>query len=825
VADPGATVVVAERARFTVLTPRMIRMEWAEDGVFEDRASLVFLDRRLEVPEFTSRSDEGWRVIDTGPLQLRYREDGGPFDSWNLTIRLDVGGREVVWWPGMADTANLRGPVPVGEGLLSRDGWVVVDDSQRPLFDDSDWPWVAGRRAGARLDWTFLGYGRAYGDGLADFASVAGHIPMPPRFALGAWWSRYWAYTDREFMELARDFDRHGVPLDVLVIDMDWHETFELRWTTEARDQAGQRLGWTGYTWNRAYFPDPAAFLGWADEQGLRTPLNLHPASGIQPHEEVYPAMARAMGIDPATEAYVPFRIEDVDFARNYFDLVIHPLERQGVDFWWLDWQQWGDTSIPGLTPTWWLNYVFYSDMARQGEERPLIYHRFGGLGNHRYQIGFSGDAASTWEMLAFEPYFTATASNVLYGWWSHDIGGHLPGEVSGELYTRWVQFGALSPILRTHTTKNALAERRIWAYSPAEFDAMRGAFNLRYALVPYIYTAAREAHETGVSLVRPMYYDHPEQEDAYRFAGQYMFGEDLLVSPVTEPLDSLSLLAEREVWLPDGEWYEWYAGARLDGGEAVVRSFALDEIPIYARAGAVIPMAPPRLRVGDLPSDTIVLTLIPGADGGTRLYEDAGNDEGYLRGEYAWTAIRQERTSSRVIVAVEPTSGNWPGMPERRAYEVRLPGTWPPARVTANGVRVDRVDSGVGDAAVGSWRYDGEELGPVITLLSRSVTEGLEIVVELPDHDPSLLDGARGRLLRLARAADILENLWPADWPRDHHVLLAQTGRRIALEPGTADAELTRLRDEWNRVLADIRELEGDQAVVRQALEHLGGR
>ena len=205
----------------------------------------------------------------------------------------------------------------------------------------------------------------------------------------------------------------------------------------------------------------------------MKTSLNLHPASGIQPWEDHYPQMAKAMGIDPATQKYVPFDITDKKFAINYMNLIHHPLEKQGIDFWWLDWQQEHTTKMAGVTPTWWLNYVHFTDQQREGK-RPLLFHRWGGLGNHRYQIGFSGDTVSVWDSLAFQPWFTATAANVGYAYWSHDIGGHMPGAVEPELYTRWVQFGAFSPILRTHTTKNPETERRIWAY-PEPYSSICG--------------------------------------------------------------------------------------------------------------------------------------------------------------------------------------------------------------------------------------------------------------------------------------------------------------------------------------------------------------
>lgn len=475
-ANPAATVVSGD-ARFTILTPGLIRMEWAAGGSFEDHASLTFVNRNLPVPSFRQSETEGWLEITTERLVLRYRKDSGKFTADNLSVAFRVDTSFSTWKPGMKEEGNLQGTtrtldgydgmyrqygspmvIDLGQGILSRDGWVVIDDSERPLFDDSDWPWVMARDDRERQDWYFFGYGHDYKTALGDFIKTAGRIALPPRFVFGTWWSRYWEYTDKEFRDLVAEFETHSVPLDVLVIDMDWHITSLPEFYRDGKlleDQSGEGFGWTGLTWNKNYFPDPAKFLDWTNRLGLKTCMNLHPASGVQPHEARYKEMAEAMGVDPATKKYIPFDITDKTFARNYMDIILRPMEKEGIDFWWLDWQQWGHTKIEGVNPTFYLNYVFFSDMERQGGKRPLIFHRYGGPGNHRYQIGFSGDTYITWSSLAFQPYFTATAANVGFGYWSHDIGGHQRGTQDPELYTRWIQWGSFSPILRTHCTKN----------------------------------------------------------------------------------------------------------------------------------------------------------------------------------------------------------------------------------------------------------------------------------------------------------------------------------------------------------------------------------
>lgn len=833
-ADPGA-VVTDKQVRFTVLTPQLIRMEWSEKSRFEDRASLVFTNRRLPVPSFQTHRNGKELVLQTEKLLLKYVRGTGQFTQDNLEIRVRVGERETVWRPGMKDTANLGGTIrtldgiegstPLEPGLLSTNGWVVIDDSDRPVFDQSAWPWVMPREAGQRQDMYFFGYGHDYRKALHDFTQVAGKIPMPPRFAFGLWWSRYWAYTDQEFKDLVHEFDVHDVPLDVLVIDMDWHQTFNLRWGEKRLDQAGQTLGWTGYTWDKNFFPDPPAFLQWCENNGLKTPLNLHPASGIQPHEESYPAMARAMGIDPATKKYVPFDIVDKKFAENYLNLVIHPLEQRGVDFWWLDWQQWGTTKIPGVTPTWWLNYVFFTDMERQGKARPLLFHRWGGLGNHRYQVGFSGDAISVWRSLAFQPYFTATAANVGYGYWSHDIGGHMPGLITPELYTRWIQFGVFSPILRTHTTKNAQAERRIWAYPTRYFMAMRNAILFRYSLIPYIYTASRDAYDTGVSICRPMYYDYPELPQAYQFKDQYMFGDNLLVAPIAEPVDSLSLLASKNIWLPEGKWIEWYTGSRLEGPRTITRSFAFDEIPLYVRAGSIIPMQPKMKNTHEKAIDPLILTVFPGDSGSVRIYEDQGNSDGYLADECAWTTVRSRSTQDGVVnVEILPVHGSYPGMPDGRSYEVRFPGSCPPESVAVNGKTFSYTTS---NQAQAGWMYDGEELTTIVFVPTSAVSETIRVTVKKPAYAitaPHLFDGTQGRIARLRQAMTLINNKsWPKDWSPDVLVNAAQTGNRIGLHPENAQQELETLQKNLPKVMEEIRKLKVEKAVADQVLLHLG--
>lgn len=827
VADPRA-VVTAGQARFTVLTPELIRMEWAADGRFEDHASFVFLNRRLPVPQFESKVQQVGAIrrvtIKTSALTLTYdpsvvRGNHTEFAPENLKIELTVDGTAVTWHPGLDDPDNLQGTTrtldgalgaktkePIEQGLVSRAGWAVVDDSARPLFDSADfsfkdgeaspWPWVMERPAGKRQDWYFFGYGHAYRKALGDYVKVAGRIPLPPRFAFGAWWSRYWAYSDQEIEEIVRDFRANTTPLDVFVIDMDWHLNREQLEARGEVDQSGETLGWSGYTWNKLLFPDPKQFLDRLHAEGLKTSLNMHPASGVEPWEEAYPAMAKAMGIDPATRKAVLFDITDKKYATNYMNLLHHPLEEQGIDFWWLDWQQAMTTKLPGVTPTWWLNYVHFTDQQREGR-RPLLFHRWGGLGNHRYQIGFSGDTISVWDSLAFQPWFTATAANVGYAYWSHDIGGHMPGAVDPELYTRWVQFGTFSPILRTHTTKNPDSERRIWAYPEPYSSILRASFQLRYALQPYLYTEARKTYDTGVAFFRPLYYDWPEANEAYASKNEYVFGDAMVAAPVVKPGDPVSGLAAETVWLPKGEWIEWPTGKHIAGPATVERNFSIEQTPVYVKAGAIVPMQPPMAYTGEKPVDPLTVNVWPLQDGQTSsyaVYEDSGASEEYQRGVFANTPIAAAQTGDVLRVEIGPVEGSYPGMLTTRGFTLRLPADWPPESVTVNGAAVTRSDA----TGKGGWSYEGNTLTTVIPVAGLSVNERVAIEVRRAaglTAQRSALDGFAGAMTRLRGAFEALQNTGPVARPPDALIDAMQSGDRLGYHPETAVAEIAHFR------------------------------
>jgi alpha-glucosidase (family GH31 glycosyl hydrolase) len=689
-------VVTGVNVRFSLLTERLIRMEYSPSGVFEDQPSQVFWYRNQPAPKFEHRISSSGIEIETNHLHLQYATSLKGFASSNLKVLVKATG--FTWHFGLHPnrSGNLGGTyrtldetsgfVRPDPGLISTSGASAYDDSKTLVFNDACW--LEPRAHSENEDIYFFGYGHDYAACLRDFSQVAGKTPLVPRYILGNWWSRYWKYSDQELLKLMQDFKDRKVPLSVCIVDMDWHLT----------DTGNTSSGWTGYTWNKDLFPDPRDFIAELHKLGLKTALNLHPAEGIHPHEEQYRDFAERMDVDPKSGEPIPFDIADPKFAQGYFDILHHPMEDDGVDFWWVDWQQGKSSSLPDLDPLWWLNHLHYYDLARDGNKRPFVFSRWGGLGNHRYPIGFSGDTMISWEALNFQPRFTATAANVGYGWWSHDIGGHMGGIEDDELYTRWVQYGVFSPILRMHSTDNPFHERRPWGRGPAAERAARTALRLRHRLIPYIYSMAWRDHTRSVPLITPLYYSNPEDEETYTLAASetYWFGSELLAAPYSRPAHTETGLSRQNVWLPEGNWFDFFSGEKYYGSGWHTIYGVLDDIPVFAKAGAIIPLASEVGWGGIENPAALQLLIFPGADNVFELFEDDGETTAYLEGKFVLTKFAQTWSEDSLNFTLSPTKGDLKLVPKKRSYQFNFRGIVTPEKVNVhlNGSPVEVISS-----------------------------------------------------------------------------------------------------------------------------------
>lgn len=708
-----AAIIQGEKYRFTVLTEEMIRLEYCEDGQFEDRATQCVIDRKFKVPEYQVIENEESLEIITDKIHLVYNKQKFTDYGLSVQVRGNISVYHSIWHFG-EEATDLRGTartldeadgaIELEHGIISRFGYGILDDSRSLVITEDGW--VEPRKEDC-IDIYFLGYGHEYEHCLKDYYHLTGKTPLLPRYALGNWWSRFYRYNDQEYKALMTRFEKEEIPFSVSVIDMDWH-------LVDIDPKYGS--GWTGYTWNKELFPDPKEFMTWLHDHGLKVTLNVHPAGGVQAHEEKYKEMAEAMGRDWEKEEPVNFDVTDQKFLKAYFEYLHHPNEEEGVDFWWLDWQQGGLSKIPGLDPLWMLNHYHYLDSGRRGKRR-LTFSRYAGMGSHRYPVGFSGDTIISWESLAFQPYFTANASNVGYGWWSHDIGGHMKGYRDEELSTRWIQFGVFSPIMRLHSSNSAFTGKEPWNYNAVSENIMKRYLKLRHEMIPYLYTMNYHASHDGQPLIRPMYYLEPEQPEAYEVPNEYYFGTELVVCPITEPTDKAAGTACVKAWIPEGKWYDIFSGLKYDGGRMLELYRSLEDIPVLAKEGAIIPLTDLTEYTNSVENPKeLAVKIVPGKKNAFILLEDTGDtceDK-----EENWAQTKLEWINENEFI-IHPANGNLDVIPKRRTWKMEFYGI----------ADVDNLEVTVGEKAIETERiYDEKRHICQVNIPETEVTEQITI-------------------------------------------------------------------------------------------------
>jgi alpha-glucosidase len=343
----------------------------------------------------------------------------------------------------------------------------------------------------------------------------------------------------------------------------------------------------------------------------------------------------------------------------------------------------------------------------------------------------------------------------------------------------------------------------------------MRSAFQLREAMQPYLYTEARRTYDTGVAFLRPLYYDWPEDDAAYTSKNEYLFGDQTIVSPVTAPADRISSLATEQVYLPKGDWIEWPTGKHFPGPVSAARSFTIAQIPVYVKAGAIVPMQPPMLHTGERPVDPLIVNvwpLEPGASSNYSVYEDSGASVEYQKGVFARTPIKATQTGDVLRVEMGPVEigvgGSYPGMLKTRGYELRLPADWPPVSVTVNGKQVPFAKPG----EHGGWSFEGNTLTTIVPVPATSTAAKVVVEVRrakgLTAHREKI-DGFSGKMTLLRGAYDAMQQTGPVAGPSLALVDAMQCGDRLSYFPERIEYELALFDQEFAQSQADVAALD----------------
>lgn len=656
--------------RISVLSERLIRLEYSPDGKFVDQKTELAIDRDFPMVEFNVQQDSQFLQITTSYFQLVYKKEA-PFTAAKYApdrnLRVSLANTDKFWYLGQPEARNFGGSAvsldangthtKLEKGLYSTDGFASIDDSNSLIFDEDGY---LVKPEGNRIDIYLFMYRRDFGLCLKDYFRLTGKPALVPRYALGIWWNREKIYTDEDVKRIVQTFNRYKIPVSVILLSDFWH----------IKDVKNLDKYKTGYTFNPGLFPDPFEFTNYLHERGVRIGLQMDPYEGIYPHELMYKDIKRELNIDSEKDGVIPFNVFDRNIIRIYFEKLISPLVNDGIDFFWIDYKH-------DLTTLRALDYYHNSDLFIKSNNRPLTISRNTTIAAHRYPVHYSGETIVSWDTLNFLPSFNSSASNIGLSWWSHDVGGFKDGIEDNELYMRYVQFSCYSPIFRFAAKRGPYYKREPWLWDVKTFNIVKEYCSLRQKLIPYIYNEGYKYYQTGLPLVQPLYYLYPEIYDEPLYKNEYFFGSELLISPITKKSDEIMNRVVQRIYIPKGMWYDFKTGKKFPGNKRYIAFYKDEDYPVFAKAGSIIPLSmfDENINVSGIPSKMEV-HIFPGESNTYDLYEDDGVTTLYQKGYYTITSFDYNYMQNNYTLIIRPKEGKNGILPATRDYKIRFRNT-----------------------------------------------------------------------------------------------------------------------------------------------------
>ena len=324
------------------------------------------------------------------------------------------------------------------------------------------------------------------------------------------------------------------------------------------------------------------------------------------------------------------------------------------------------------------MNYFLYKNFNLNKAKRNFIISRNFGICPHKYSALYSGETLISWKTLKLLPFFNSTAANIGVSWWSHDIGGYKGGTEDAELFMRYVQLGVYSPILRLSSDTGKYYKREPWKWDAKTYKIVHDYLKIRHRLIPYIYSEAKKYSSFGSPLIQPLYYKYPETYDEPLYKNEFYYGSELFVCPITTPKDEIMNRVVHRIFLPNGVWYDFKTGKKFTGGNRYVTFYKDEDYPVYAKTGAIIPLAkldPQNINDTSAPK-TLEIQIFPGRSNTYKMYEDDGTSSMYKEGYSFTTEINYYYKEDDFSVSIEPIEGKLGIIPEKRNYIIRFRNT-----------------------------------------------------------------------------------------------------------------------------------------------------
>ena len=658
-----ACIIKGNNYRFTILSERLIRIEYSSSGIFVDNPTQLVLNRNFSTPKYDLNQDSKYLELSTKYFKLAYTKES-PITSSSLRISLI--GTDAMWYYGHPEVKtydglfnSFEGKEKYSKGIYSLDGFSCIDDSNSLLLD------VNGnfvKKPNNSVDLYVFMYKDDFDLALKDYIFLTGKPQLLPRYAFGNWWSKNYQYKEQELDRLFNRFEKEEIPISSLLLNKDWHVT------------ANKYL--TGYSFNRNLISSPNLFIDKMHKKGVRVGLNINPVEGIYPHEEMYQKVLEYIKVTPNTTIkFVPY---DSKFIDIFLKLLLHPLEELGVDYFWLDYLK-GEKLAQFL-----VSHYMYLDSGRKENKRNMLITRNVGIAPHRYGILYSGISKVSFDTLRKLPYINTSASNIGVSWWSHDVGGFYGGIENGELYIRNIQLGCFSPIFRISVDKGRYYKREPWKWDKNTFSIVKEYMKLRHRLIPYLYSEGYKYHNECIPIVSPLYHKQKELFYDPYYKNEYYFGSELVISPLTSPKDPLMNRVIHKLYLPEGLWYDFKTGKKFPGGRTYVSFFKDEDYPVFAKSGAIIPMTTKIDNSASVPEE-LEIHVFPGKNNTYKLYEDDGITNLYKNGYYLKTEIDYNYQANNYTVIIRSVEGKSGIIPAIRNYKIRFRNTRATDEVIAN--------------------------------------------------------------------------------------------------------------------------------------------
>lgn len=648
--------------RITILTERLIRLEYDKNGQFFDAITEQVVNRNFSVPPFKVTQDDRRLEIETKYFKLKYLKEK-PFEGFNLEVVLNNAERS--WTPNNKEVRNfktsgsgfVKGRLTFDKGLYSVDGFATLDDSKSIVVTPDGY---LQSTVTSHYDVYLFMYRRDFGFCLRDYFMLTGYPPLLPRYAFGIWWNKSGPYSLTDIQGLISNFRKSEVPWSVLLLDENWH----------IRDKNNPSRFKTGFTFNHNLIPDPSYLVTLLNHQGIHLGLKIDPSEGIMPHEGNYEVIAR--NINLTEKMTIPFSVYDRNILDNYFRYLIYPLLNIGVDFFWLDYSH--PNSVYAKRAL--IRYHYLFDNSWKDKRRILLTENTG-VASHRFSIFHSGRNMVSWDTLKDLPFYNALGANKGLSWWSHDIGGYENGIEEAELYVRYFQFACFSPIFRLSSKEGKYYKREPWLWDMKTRSIVKDYALLRHRLIPYLYSENYKYHKTGLPFIQPIFYSHPEIYDEPRYKNEYHFGTELFVAPITSRKDFVMNRTVQHIFLPAGMWYDFKTGKKFPGNKRYVTFFKDQDYPLFAKSGSIIPLQDLKENINDTSLPTsLEIHIFPGKSNIYKLYEDDGISYKYESGEFITTAIDYNYLQNNYTVIIHPVDGKSGVIPPFRDYKIRFRNT-----------------------------------------------------------------------------------------------------------------------------------------------------